>query len=837
MELELALQLLVQGLPAIAQIFTALQEERVTRLKHKQAKEIQQFSSRTRWAAPQDSLDVQTRGFQQEKALQQHLAEYDRETQLKLAAYQRETAFQLPEIQKILNHWPLRLFPSQLLGSYQNHPILPLRIFVSPLKVQSARLDEVAQALPEIEQGLAQSLGDFLSQNYPLTSQERPTEFLAGAWDSKRFHREASIKALFEMLKSEPTLILESELVGDYLNFRIAYWGLGQKTYCYKTIIFKLNYREIIYTSAKNRALKWKQTANQLLACGESLEEVNKLGGDNSFNLAILEKEERWKQHGIDTSELALTYKVSNKDFEILAQLLMTCHCLVAGWVADAHHLVNYDVPPLLPKLLPHLLQNAADEQVIKEVMQTTILGYKDIFKALESERPLWIPELALRLAQSLAYLPDKSWAKEQVDYSLKAWLKHHQIHQAEGGNSLEAMQPTLTLEDQKYFEALKDCFTTLGDEQALAQVSRLLDAIEDLKLQHKPEPVSLVQLDEQLKSKLDNVSLVQLDDKANLVQVENSLNGNGGLNPKSVLEKVSLIHTLNGHSGKAASIAVSFDGQMIASGSDDNTIKLWHLGTGELIHTLTGESGRVLAIALSPDGQTLTSSHKTTDRSCIKIWHLGSDRQLEGTLRHTLTGHHKWIYSLAITPDGQTLVSGGYKIKTWNLDTGEPLQTFAGHKKWVYSLAISPDGQTLVSSGGDKSIKVWHLQTGELLRSLNGHADWVRTVAISPDGQWVASGSDDNTIKLWELGTGNLVRTLTGHSDWVLSVAISPDGQTLISGSRDNTIKMWHLSTGKLLCTLTGHKNWVYSLAISPDGQTLASGSEDKTIKIWRAG
>ncbi len=837
MELELGLQLLVQGLPAIAQIFTALQEERLTRLKHQQTKEIQQFSSRTPWAAPQDNLDVQTRGFKQEKALQQHLVESDRKTQLKLAAYQRETAFQLPEIEEILNNWPLRLFPSQLLSFYKNHPILPLRIFVSSLNVQSARLDEVAQLLLGIEQGLAQSLGDFLSQNYPLTSQERPTEFLAGAWDSRRFHRETSIKALFEMLKSEPTLILESELVGDYLNFRIAYWGLGQKTYCYKTIIPKLNYRGIIYASAKKRALKWKQTANQLLACGESLEEVNKLGGDNAFNLAILEKEERWKQHGIDTNELVLTYKVSNKDFESLADLLMSCHCLVAGWVADAHYLVNYDIPPLLPKLLAHLLHNAADEQVIKEVMQTTILGYKDIFKVLESERPLWIPELALRLAQSLAYLPDKSWAKEQVNYSLKAWLKHHQIPQAEGGNSLEAMQPTLTLEDQKYFETLKDCFTTLGDDQALAQVNRLLDAIEDLKLPHKPGLVSLVQLDGQLKSKLDNVSLVQLDDKANLVQVENCLNEKEGLKPKSILEKVSLIHTLNGHSGKAASIAVSFDGQMIASGSDDNTIRLWHLGTGELIHTLTGESGRVLAIALSPDGQTLTSSHKTTDRSCIKIWHLGSDRQLEGTLRHTLRGHHKWIYSLAITPDGQTLVSGGYKIKTWNLDTGEPLQTFAGHKKWVYSLAISPDGQTLVSSGGDKSIKVWHLQTGELLRSLNGHADWVRTVAISPDGRWVASGSDDNTIKLWDLDTGNLVRTLTGHCDWVLSVAISPDGQTLISGSRDNTIKMWHLSTGKLLCTLTGHKNWLYSLAISPDGQTFASGSEDQTIKIWRAG
>ncbi len=814
MELELGLQLLVQGLPAIAQIFTALQEERLAQLKHQQTLEIHKFTPNGRRAIPKKNLDSQTWGFEQEKSLQQQLAAYNRDTQLSIASYQRETALQLPETHKILDNWPLRLFPSQLLGSHHGEQQIPLRIFISPPQVQSARWDEVAQFLPEIEQNLAQSIGEFLSQNYPLSSQERPTEFLAGAWENKRFHREASIKSLFETLKSEPTLILESELVGDYLNFRIAYWGLGQKTYCYQTIISKLNCREIVYASAKSRALKWKETANRLLACGESLEDVKKLGGDNGFNLEIWEKEEKWQRYGIDTSELALEYKVNNKDFEALAELLVTCHCLVAAWVADAHHLVHYDVAPLLPQLLPRLLENASDQQLVQALMQTTISGYKDIFKALEIERPLWVPELALKLAKSLACLPDKSWAKEQLDYSLKAWLKQHQALQDEDSNSLEGMQSALTLEDQNYLENLKDCFATLGDDWGITQVNGFLGAIADLKSQ----------------SQRESVSLVQVGDKASIVQVPSNLSAIEQLRCKPKLENVSLIHTLNGHSGKAASIAVSLDGQTIASGADDNTIKLWHMRTGELIHTLTGDSGRVLTIALSPDGQTLASSHKTSDRSCIKIWHLGT-----GELLRTLTGHHKWIYSLAISPDGQTLISGGYKIKLWDLNTGEPLHTLAGHKKWVYSLALSPDGQTLASSG-DKTVKIWHLGTGELLRTLTEHADWVRTVAISPDGQTLASGSDDNTIKLWHLETGKLIRTLTGHTDWVLSLAFSPDGQTLISGSRDHTIKLWHLETGKLLGTLTGHQKWVYSLAVSPDGQTLASGSEDKTIKIWRA-
>ena len=815
MELELALKLLLEGLPAIAQIFTALHEERVTRLKHEQAKEIQLFSANVRPAKPQEKVDVQTWHFEQEKSLQQQLTAYNRETQLSVAAYQRETALQLPESHKILDNWPLRLFPSQLLGSHPSHQRIPLRIFLSPPQVELARLNQVAQAMPEIEQSLAQGIGEFLNQNYSLSSQERPTEFLAGAWDNQRFHREASIKALFERLKSEPTLILESELVGDYLNFRIAYWGLGQKTYCYQTIISRLNYREIVYTAAKRRALKWKETANRLLACGESLEDVNKLGGDNSFNLDVLEKEEKWKRHGIDTSELELAYKVNIKDFEGLSELLITCHCLIAGWVADAHHLLHHDVPPLLPELLSSLLEKSSGYQLVHDVLQTTILGYKDIFNVLEIERPLWIPELSLKLAKSLAGLPDKSWAKEQVDYSLRAWLKQHQVPEFQNGNPIELMQPVLTLEDQAYFEALKDCLVILGDDKGVAQVNGLLKAIENLKF----------------KLQQNAVSLVQFAADESLVQVASGLSKSKLLKQQPLLERVSLIHTLAGHSGKAASIAVSCDGRTLASGGDDNTIKLWDLGTGKLMQTLPGNSGRVLTLALSPDGQTLASSHKTSDHSCIHIWHLET-----GKLVRTLTGHHKWIYSLAISPEEKTLVSGGYKIKIWDLETGESLRTLPGHKKWVYSLAINADGQTLVSSGGDKTIKIWHLPTGELLRTLTEHSDWVRTLAISPDGQILASGSDDNTIKLWHLDSGKLIRTLSGHTDWVLSLAISPDGRILLSGSRDNTIKLWHLESGKLIRTLTGHKKWVYSLAISPDGQTLVSGSEDKTIMIWQA-
>ena len=294
-------------------------------------------------------------------------------------------------------------------------------------------------------------------------------------------------------------------------------------------------------------------------------------------------------------------------------------------------------------------------------------------------------------------------------------------------------------------------------------------------------------------------------------------------------LENVSLVKSLTGHSDYVWSVAISPDGQTLVSGSDDNTIKIWNLATGNLIRTLSGHSGWVKSVVISPDGQTLVSG---SDDNTIKIWNLAT-----GNLIRTLSGHSGWVKSVVISPDGQTLVSGSddNTIKIWNLATGNLIRTLSGHSLYVNSVAISPDGQTLVSGSADSTIKIWNLATGNLIRTLSGHSYQVWSVAISPDGQTLVSGSDDNTIKIWNLATGNLIRTLSGHSGWVKSVVISPDGQTLVSGSDDNTIKIWNLATGNLIRTLSGHSDNVLSVAISPDGQTLVSGSRDKTIKIWR--
>ncbi|MBD2607687.1 serine/threonine protein kinase [Scytonema hofmannii FACHB-248] len=119
------------------------------------------------------------------------------------------------------------------------------------------------------------------------------------------------------------------------------------------------------------------------------------------------------------------------------------------------------------------------------------------------------------------------------------------------------------------------------------------------------------------------------------------------------------LIRTLTGHSEWVNSIAISSDGQILASGSGDKTIKLWSMTTGKEIRTLTGHFGGVWCVAFSPDGQVLASG--SGDRT-IKLWEVATGKEI-----HSLT-HFCGVTSITFTPDGNWLAAGdsGGNIKIW---------------------------------------------------------------------------------------------------------------------------------------------------------------------------
>jgi WD40 repeat protein len=310
-------------------------------------------------------------------------------------------------------------------------------------------------------------------------------------------------------------------------------------------------------------------------------------------------------------------------------------------------------------------------------------------------------------------------------------------------------------------------------------------------------------------------------------------------------------------------SVAFSPDGKRCAAGGDIKDPKQWVLGSDTFpIATLKGHKLGVLSLAVSRDRTLLASASQD---STIKLWDVGTESEIVAAVSsqtatskdQTSTQLHKdGVTSVAFAPDGKSLASGSYDdtLRVWQVParpyTGsldnpvifQARQARVSAVAYVVS-ADALDGRTLASAGDDNTIKLWDTPTGRVKGApLKGHTSYVTSLALSPDGNTLASGSWDKTIRLWDvqrpepgpLGDGILGK----HDKYVTCVAFSPvvGANLLASGGYDNKIRLWDVKQTKELEPLEkgGHTDVVRSLAFSPDGTMLVSGGDDNTVRIW---
>ena len=305
---------------------------------------------------------------------------------------------------------------------------------------------------------------------------------------------------------------------------------------------------------------------------------------------------------------------------------------------------------------------------------------------------------------------------------------------------------------------------------------------------------------------------------------------------PEVTFELIEPLATLEGHTGKVWSLDFSPDGKLLASGSVDNTLRLWRVHEAALLRTMLGHPFPILSVKFSPSGIHLATG---SDDSLVRVWQVSN-----ASLLQTLQGHAGWVYSVAYSPDGRTIASGSndFTVRVWRTTNGTLMQTIDEGMLEVLSVAYSPDATILAWGEADGTVRLRSTSEGKWLYILSDSTSQSRSIAFSSDGSLLASGTSDGNVYIWRVSDGALLQGFRAHSQPVNSIAFSPDGEWFVSGSNDNNLRLWKLDS--LLeennafvspnAVLVAHSGPVNSVVFSPDGALVASGSDDATIRLW---
>ncbi|OXM61441.1 hypothetical protein CF165_38370 [Amycolatopsis vastitatis] len=274
--------------------------------------------------------------------------------------------------------------------------------------------------------------------------------------------------------------------------------------------------------------------------------------------------------------------------------------------------------------------------------------------------------------------------------------------------------------------------------------------------------------------------------------------------------------------------IAFSSDGQRVASGSDDGTVRIWNPAGDDHPAVLHGHDGSVYGVAFSRDGKWLASGGED---GTIRLWNLA-----DGGSPAVLRGHEGSVTGVAFSPDGLHLASAGADgtVRMWDLTRTADAVVLGRHDSGVLDVAYSLDGHSIASTGNDSTVEIWNPDRSAAPTVLRGHRGAVWSAAFSPDGRSVASVADDGTAKIWDIDEVDDLTVLRGHQGRVLSVAASPDGR-LVSGGQDGTVRIWQVSGSHAPIVLAGNTAPVVDVAVSPTGRQVAAVNEDGSVNIWK--
>ncbi|KAM9964460.1 hypothetical protein ACTFIW_004224 [Dictyostelium discoideum] len=307
-----------------------------------------------------------------------------------------------------------------------------------------------------------------------------------------------------------------------------------------------------------------------------------------------------------------------------------------------------------------------------------------------------------------------------------------------------------------------------------------------------------------------------------------------------------SLKFNCNGHKKNVKCVEFIGNGLTLASGSSDNTIKLWNTETGTCINTLTGNTSRIWDLSSSSNGNLLASS---AGDGIIKIWDVSQNKS---SISSSSSSSSSSITSSITSGINSISINSGINNINNNLNNlnnnnnnnnksnvinNNCLLSLKAHEGDAYTVQFHP-GQNHIATGGyDKSIHLYDVRTGQLVKSFSGHTGSISKVIFNPHGNLIISGSKDSTIKFWDIVSGVCIKTLSSHLGEVTSIATNSSGSYLLSASKDNSNRLWDIRNARPIKRFKGHqntsKNFIRS-SFGPNESLVVGGSEDGYTYIW---
>ena len=291
---------------------------------------------------------------------------------------------------------------------------------------------------------------------------------------------------------------------------------------------------------------------------------------------------------------------------------------------------------------------------------------------------------------------------------------------------------------------------------------------------------------------------------------------------------------TVKAHRLAVADVAISSDGQSMATAGEEGAVKLWSRQSSVIWEIET----RAQSVAFEPNGSHLAtggSDHK------LHLWRLR-----DGDAVAELAGSNDWINSIAFSTAGTEIIAGTEDGQAflWEWPSRDRLDLPKIQFNRVYSVAFNPRGQSVAIGGsaatGEGLLAIAKYNPGigttERRADVQAESKLIRSIAFSQDGRWIATGGWDGTVRIRDTTDGTVRRSLGPIAATKINrVQFTADNRALVVASANEKVRIWNTNNWREINTNLVAPATITSLAVDPQGTGLIVGCSNGHVRIWR--